>query len=358
MVRARGLASEHDWLLPGEVRFARASTGGNTFYLRYRGVVDGLNRRNDYESYPTAMRDGDTIKMWLCGGPGDKIYYASSDSPYRRFSVHGNFTPVLRQSPSGPDSDLICDPSVVKVPYPPPHNNAYFMFYTATPSIDGGNGAFGAHSMDGIQWAKMDPRSRTFHQAYPFITPLRDRGDTYGVGQSSAIWLGAPFAGMGPGILHYFTDTSVPGPCLGIHTEGGWRFDRIMSPIQLGNYTWDFKLKDDRIVGFVAFFGDMYVACDGRKRRRGAIGITVSRDGRSFSPEVHVPMHWLTTDIDRQSLNNGGLLGTPEGYIHGDRTVFYTSAGYQHNSEDPADWTYGRWPPLDWDIVAIDVIIR
>jgi hypothetical protein len=83
MIRVRAIAHPHGWLLPGEVRVARVTTGMPpvTFSLRYHGVVGGLERANDYESYPTAMRDGDTIKMWFAGGPGDKIYYANSQSP-------------------------------------------------------------------------------------------------------------------------------------------------------------------------------------------------------------------------------------------------------------------------------------
>jgi len=362
MVRVRAIANPQGWLLPGEVRVVRVTTGSPhvTFSLRYQGVVGGLARANDYESYPTAMRDGDTINMWFAGGPGDKIYYASSQSPtgFDGFTVWGNFTPVLGEEPTGPDSGLTADPSVVKVPFADPAvPYRYFMFYTAVPAVDGRNGVFAALSTDGVNWIKMDPRDHSFGNPYPVILPQHQGGTTdYGAGQSSVIWTTSPLGGMPPGFLHYFTDTSAGGPCVGVSTDGGWTFHRYESPLSPypGDYTWDFKLHESgRVIGFVALPAELFVAPDGKERRRGTIGISVSNDGRHFSPQARVPMQWLHTDVDRQCNNNGGLLGTAEGYI-GNGMVFYFGAGYGMQ-DDPQP--YGRWPPLDWDIAAVSIRI-
>ncbi len=361
LVRARALASTHGSLLPGEVRIARTTVGSPPvrFSLRYHGPVGGLQRTDNYESYPTAMRDGNQIRMWFAGGPGDKIYYATSRSPsgLDGFRVYGNFRPVLQEGRTGPDRGLTADPSVVKVPFPDPRfPYRFFMYYTAVPSIDGRNGIFGAISTDGIRWDKMDPRVHTFGMCYPIITPLKPGKDGYGAGQSSVIWTEKPLGPMPPGLVHYFTDTTVGGPCVAVSTDGGWTFRRIDADLSkhLGDYTWDMKLLDDnRILGFVAIPGERFVGKDRRERVQGSIGLSVSDDGLKFAKQARIPMKWLTDDEDHQCINNGGLLGSPEGHIHGDSTVFYFGAGY--GMQDDPRPRNNRWPPLDWDIAAVSV---
>jgi hypothetical protein len=114
------------------------------------------------------------------------------------------------------------------------------------------------------------------------------------------------------------------------------------------------RLANGWVIGFIGVTTENFVGPDGRERTRGDIGITASSDGRHFSQQQRIPMKWLTTDYDRQQANNGGLLGTPEGYILGNSTVFYFGAGYGAQT-DPQP--YGKWPPLDWDIAAISVRI-
>jgi hypothetical protein len=268
----------------------------------------------------------------------------------------------LQEDATGPDSGLTADPSVIKVPDPAvPYR--YFMYYTAVPAVDGRNGIFAAISTDGISWIKMDPRDHSFGHPYPVILPqnpiLDPQHPDYGAGQSSVIWTDAPLGGMPAGFVHYFTDTSVGGPCVAVSADGGWTFKRYEIPLSPypGDYTWDFKLHSSgRVIGFVAVPGELFLGPDYRCRCRGAIGITISNDGRHFSPQVRVPMQWLTTDYDHQCINNGGLLGTPEGRIEDNATVFYFGAGYAMQ-DGPRPYDTQRAPALDWDIAAVSVQI-
>lgn len=357
----------------GEFRVVRRISDAprTDFWLQYKGPVGGLVRNNDYESYPTVMIENGQYKMWYCGGPGDKIFYATSPKPFDGWTVQNGGAPVMAEGATGLDSSLICDPSVVR----PPGSPYYFMQYTAV----GKAGAFGAKntlnrafeaiSSDGINWAKMDNRTKTFTDTpWPILWSKNetanpgDVGVGYGTGQTSVIFDSLVFlkgAGAGSGFITYFTDSTVNGVGIASSDNGGWDYTKHFAPVpqQPGDYTWDFKrhAPTGRTIGMVARFGEFKPGST--VLRAGSIGITVSADGLNFtdSGKLSVPMVQLTADDKHQSINNGGLVGNELGVIPGDNTAFYFGAGWGTN-DDPN--FLGVWPPLQWDISAVDVKVH
>ncbi len=357
MVRARAGAGTYPFLNPGEVRFARVEVPPFDVWMRARGGVSGLERSGDYESYPTAMWTGSRYEMWFAGGPGDKIYQASSASPLGGWSVYGSYTPVVSESPGEEDAGLVADPSVVLIPFADEaYPYRYFMYYTGTPYLEGWcNSVFGALSVDGISWSKMDPSDHSFGDTGPLISPLHGcwEGD-YGVGQSSVIYGTYTLLGVScSGFVQFFTDTTTYGPNLGISADGGWSFSRLASPLPLGEYTWDWKFHTglSTFLGAVAMPG---TEVNGTGRRHGSIKLTASQDASSWVFPVEVPMKWLTTDADHRCINNGGLLGNAYGQIDSNYSVFYFGAGYGMQSDA---YVYGAWPPNDWEMHAVELFL-
>ncbi len=352
-------------LSPGNVRVVRriTPTPRTDLWFRWRGVVQGLNRANDYESYPTVMYENGQYKMWFCGGPGDKIYYATSANPYSGWTVAQSWWPVMGESSTGLDNGLICDPSVVK----PPGQPYYFMTYTAVAKAGAGytlNRVFSALSTDGLTWHKMDGRNQSLvTNPWPILWSTTETASAwaasndYGTGQSSMLFGSLGFLGKsGGGFINYYTDTTVGGIGVASSSNGGWSYDKVAVPLPKmpGQYTWDFKrhVGTGRTFGMVALFGEH--PAGNPVIRQGAIEATVSADGLHFtdSAAVHVPMVQLTDDDQHQCLNNGGLIGNAVGDIEGDETVFYMGAGWGTNA-DPS--FLGVWPPNRWDIAAMDV---
>lgn len=367
-VRARGEGLDkgdvNAWLL-GDHRFARRTLGNSVLgyhdvFLRHRGAMTGLSRPNDYESYPSAMRDDDgVLKMWFAGGPADKIYYATNRTgdPVNGpgwttdWKVVLGESPVVKGLPAQLDSGLVADPSVVRA------DGLYFMMYTGIPQAMDCNRIFSAVSLDGVHWVKMNGRLRLVDgNAYPVIPPERCIG--YGAGQSSMIFgSGLPVGNyqVGHGFVQFHTDTSAAGGGALVRTSenGGWdwplRGNLMAQNPPLGDVTWDFKYLSwaRQYLGAVAIPGD--IGRDGF--RHGEIGLTMG-DGMNFASQVRVPMNILNPNPKEQCINNGGLLGNSAGFIVDNRTVLYFGAGYLMNSD-----TYSRWPPLDWDLHAVDIRI-
>lgn len=328
-----------------------------TFHLTYKGIIEGLSRPGKYESYPCAMWDSDRAKLWFAGDPADNIYFGESLSTLGPFGVHhgenGEFGPVIAPSSRGPDSWLVADPSVVKVPVAR-SDWRYYMYYTGI--MHGGvNHIFGATSRDGVNWIKFDPRSTG--SAQPLISP--DPQDSYGAGQSSTIWMSEALGELpnGYNFVHFYSEiTSVfQGVRLAVSRDGV-TFDRKIPLIrQPGETSWDFKWHhSNRMIGFLAHQGDSPDPRTGH--REGRIGITVSNPGTltSFSPVQFVPMRRLTNDSERWSINNGGLLGNPQGLITENESIFYFGSGFALQEDPQPD---GRYPPNYWDIGAVSINI-
>jgi hypothetical protein len=163
------------------------------------GVVASGGPSAPYNYAPSVLESHGTYRMWWCSQlpgavrPGDQILYATATS------VNGPFTapnrqpgePVFTNSPSGFDRLHTCDPSVIDV------DGVYYLYYTGTFDPRGGHNAIGlATSTDGVHWARAN-------KGAPIVSAAGDvtRGNGYGAGQPSAVYLNGMFYLM-------FTDTT------------------------------------------------------------------------------------------------------------------------------------------------------
>ncbi len=309
-------------------------------WARYRGTA--IDRPGNYESYPTVMKEGNTYKMWFAGGwAGDAIYYATSSDGYN-WQVQNDWQPVLTPDRTDPCDALDClhiaDPSVVKA-----SNNIYYMYYTGandcnviscTPFAQerAVNYIFLAISQDGQQWAKI--RDET-GRPKPIISPTQIILKTYGAGQSSVL-----FPLKENKFLHFYSDTSAPGPCLAQSTDGGVTYQKIACPLAWGHYTWDVKYSSflGRYLGALAHPGDIIDSSSGQ--RVGTLRFATSSNGTSWLPGSEwgwVHLTGLVPDKKRCP-NNGGFLGDPQGFFEGGKTVYYYGAGLGMN-ETATTWS-------------------
>src|SRR6266498_2800682 len=125
--------------------------------------------------------------------PGDDILLAESasmDGPFAGPDGSGG-TPIFSGSFTGFDAVHTCDPSVLKV------GGTYYMYYTGAAGDHAHGNAIGlATSPDGRVWTRANG-------GRPLVTSAGNvnRGNTYGAGQPSAIYVGGYFYLM-------FTDTT------------------------------------------------------------------------------------------------------------------------------------------------------
>ena len=148
-----------------------------------------------YNYAPAVMRDGGAVRLWWCsqlgsaGPPGDDIIYATAPT------VNGPFRApraVFSGSRHGFDAMHTCDPSVLRI------DGVYYLYYTGSAGGHAHGNAIGlATSTDGTHWKR---------RPAPILTAsgLDPKANTYGIGQPSALKLGAWFYLM-------YTDTTEPG---------------------------------------------------------------------------------------------------------------------------------------------------
>lgn len=163
------------------------------------GVVAAGSGDAPYNYAPSVLLDGGRYRMWWCSQlgvanpPGDDILLAEStsmDGPFAGPDGSGG-TPVYSGSTNGFDAVHTCDPSVVKVA------GTYYLYYTGAAGDHAHGNAIGlATSTDGRVW-------RRANGGQPLVTASRNvnRGNTYGAGQPSVVYVGGYFYLM-------FTDTT------------------------------------------------------------------------------------------------------------------------------------------------------
>jgi hypothetical protein len=393
-------------------RFARRTLApvdglsGLDVILRFQGRMDGLSRDGLYESYPTVMNEGGTYKMWFVG-PNDVIHYARNESPWPTSGSHwqvlrdngsyssGPFKELLGHG-TGSDSGLTSDPSVV---HPPGMD--YYMFYEGLPAGDCSfqnslcyNRIFGAKSSDGINWQKMNPDGNTYvapfgAMTHPLICPaaplayaswmgpmwsyfcsLYKTAFDFGAGQSSVIYKDQKF-------IQFHTDYFDPyqfgrGGLGKRESTDGWSWftggAHSWTPTSNppGEVSWDFKYHSPsaRYFGAVAKFGPRGPDPNVGEDQKGSIGLTHGTAGVitgpndnpilvGFTPAIDVPMAVLNPNPVQQSINNGGLLGNPQGLIDGDFTAFYFGAGCGMNQDRRC--ANGSFGSFSWDIHAVEI---
>ncbi len=163
------------------------------------GVVAAGSGDAPYNYAPSVLWDGGRYRMWWCSQlgianpPGDDILLAESasmDGPFAGPDGSGG-TPIFSGSFTGFDAVHTCDPSVLKV------GGTYYMYYTGAAGDHAHGNAIGlATSPDGRVWTRANG-------GRPLVTSAGNvnRGNTYGAGQPSAIYVGGYFYLM-------FTDTT------------------------------------------------------------------------------------------------------------------------------------------------------
>lgn len=163
------------------------------------GVVAAGSGDAPYNYAPSVLWDGGRYRMWWCSQlgianpPGDDILLAESgsvDGPFAGPDGTGG-TPVFSGSSGGFDAMHTCDPSVVKVA------GTYYLYYTGAAGDHAHGDAIGlATSPDGRVWTRANG-------GRPLVTAAGNvnRGNTYGAGQPSAVYVGGYFYLM-------FTDTT------------------------------------------------------------------------------------------------------------------------------------------------------
>lgn len=163
------------------------------------GVIAAGSGDAPYNYAPSVLWDGGRYRMWWCSQlgianpPGDDILLAESKSLNTRFrgpDGRGG-TPVFSGSARRFDAMHTCDPSVIRV------GPTYYMYYTGAAGDHAHGNAIGlATSPDGRVWTRANG-------GRPLVTAAHDvrRGNTYGVGQPSVVYLAGAFYLM-------FTDTT------------------------------------------------------------------------------------------------------------------------------------------------------
>jgi hypothetical protein len=160
-----------------------------------RRVVAAGGGDSHYNYAPAVMQDKGAVRLWWCsqlgsaGPPGDDILYATAatlDGPFRSPKA------VFSGSRRGFDAVHTCDPSVIRV------DGTYYLYYTGSAGGRAHGNAIGlAVSTDGKRWQRRTDPIAT-------ASGLDPKGNTYGIGQPSALKLGGWFYLM-------YTDTTEPG---------------------------------------------------------------------------------------------------------------------------------------------------
>jgi hypothetical protein len=163
------------------------------------GVIAAGSGDAPYNYAPSVLWDGGRYRIWWCSQlgianpPGDDILLAESaseDGPFAGPDGTGG-TPIFSGSTGGFDAVHTCDPSVLRV------GGTYYMYYTGAAGDHAHGNAIGlATSPDGRVWTRANGGK-------PLVTASRDvdRGNTYGAGQPSVVYLAGYFYLM-------FTDTT------------------------------------------------------------------------------------------------------------------------------------------------------
>lgn len=145
-------------------------------------VVAAAGENAMYNYAPSVMVDNGRVRLWWCSQlisaapPGDDVLYSEAAT------LAGPYTTgraVYSGSGMAFDARHTCDPSVIKI------GDAYYLYYTGAPNDHGRDNAIGlAYSSDGINWTRANG-------GYPVVTSSFEsvRGNTYGAGQPSAVYL-------------------------------------------------------------------------------------------------------------------------------------------------------------------------
>ncbi|WP_237774538.1 beta-xylosidase [Actinosynnema sp. ALI-1.44] len=170
------------------------------------GVVAASGENAQYNYAPSVMVEGNRTRMWWCSQlvsnppPGDDVVYAEAGTPAGPFTTA---RAVFGGAGQGFDGRHTCDPSVIKV------NGTYYLYYTGAPNDHNSGNAIGlATSADGLSWARANGGQPIVGSSYEVA-----RGNTYGAGQPSALYLDGWFYLM-------FTDTNAKGA----HDNGAGQF--------------------------------------------------------------------------------------------------------------------------------------
>ena len=369
------------------------SISNTRLWAHYLGILVN-NHTDNYDSYPTVMKDGDKYKMWFTGvntyrGEGDAIFYTESTNGIDWQFVEGNqgggavltitnnscSCSNFGEEPSCPgggqdfaiDDMHVADPSVVKV------NGTYYMYYTAASkkySCYGSNNHIAlATSTDGINWQKasntviapkfpcVDYKTcGPWVAGYPFW---------YGAGIPSVIYYDFDDDGNKE-FMNFYTDGSVHAYAMTLavadHISGD-KFEIAQDNI-VGDSTYDFKFNN--YLQKYIMFGAIPTAVDqpgiillglaNKYTRNPSAQASLSWDfiniktaipnfqGDITPRKAVFTMDQFTNDKDHWVINNGAFLGNPEGVIDSRNTVMYMGAGKGMQPLHPT-----------WDIVGIDM---
>ncbi len=278
-----------------------------------RGVA--VNRRPWYNYGPSVMLEDDRYRMWWCGRDStrpheiiDVIYYSESTSglnwtnPVRVLTVDG-----------GPHQGIYaCDPTVVKA-----SNNYYYMFFTSEwpgTHVVGGtdNQVFLAWSPNGVNWDHANG-------GRPVI-PIGEPAGTYGIGQSSVIFLDGGFE-------QFFTDTRSGRHNIYVarSTDGGVTFSLRNG----GNPV----LQDVTAVDakYVPGYDLFLVAVEGPPVQWKISFYLLDRNYRVVAHRDPGADRWPSTHN-----HNPGLLGDPSGFIVNPEIIplFFGSGSADHSTWD------------------------
>ena len=292
---------------------------------------DGIQARGPalirtlYDYAPSVMLDADGIyKMWWCGEDPDRlpeiidvIYYAESADGLN----WGSPTKVLETAGPPHQGIWACDPSVVKA-----SNGYYYMFYTSEGLAMGDNQIFLAWSADGIDWDYANGEAP--------VIPLLNPDGTYGIGQSSVLFIDGKF-------LHFYTDTTSGGNNVYVaeSTNGGTEFTKLngSQPVIQGVTAVDVKYLPSYDLFLVAAEGpggQWKISFYLLNRTFQIVAHTEPEAGRFLNPCNHNP----------------GLLGDPSGSaVDEDIVLVYFGSG-TYTSDHPTPC----WNPDSWDIETAD----
>lgn len=287
------------------------------------GILDqGVSLvRNLYDYAPSVMLDTDGLyKMWWCGeDPSqlpnivDVIYYAESTDGFNWS------TPTMVLESAGPPHQGIwaCDPSVVKA-----SNGYYYMFYTSEGHLMGDNQIFLAWSADGFQW--------DYTNGGQPVIPLLNPDGSYGIGQSSVLYLDLRF-------LQFYTDTSGGSnkTYVAESTNGGTVFNKLNNGNPVLNNVTAVDAK------YLPTY-DMYlVAAEGPFAQWKLSFYLLSSDFQVLASIEPAP-----GAFSNPCNHNPGMLGDPAGVAVNENAipVYFGSGTYDTSNPTPC------WNPSSWDI--------
>lgn len=292
--------------------------------LSYHGYSVGVV--NIYDYAPSIMKDTDgKYKIWWCGLDVDRdaiLYAESSDG-------HNWSSPQLVLRASGQHQGVYaCDPSVVKA-----SNNMYYLFYTSEhpshPWQGTDNQIFLAWGADGKNW--------NYANGGRPVIPLDSLEGSYGIGQSSVLFLNGRF-------LQFYTDMK------------NWRIKTYVSESIDGGISF-IKLNNGNPILYDATAVDVKYMPSENKYLLVAEGPNAQWKNSYYilnsSFEILVHGEYPGGFLQLPCNHNPGIIGDHVGNILNKNSAWiYFGAGSYGTQSSPC------WNPGNWDIHRITLNAR